>query len=296
MTRDSSPLHLVFAGTPAFAIPSLEALANNSAFCVDLVVTQPDRPVGRKGVITPPPVKIAAQGLSVPVWQPEDINAETRSSELQALPCDFLVVVAFGQILAPSILAIPMIAPINLHASLLPRWRGASPIQHAILAGDPETGVTVQRMVKELDAGPVLAQERTPIDPRETYASLHDRLASMGARLLVETLQRPCEPRKQSEDHVTHCKKLSRASGVVDPKTMTAEEIDRCVRALHPWPGVTLMQGDGRMLKILAADLKPSAGAAKLACRDATTLYLLRVQTAGGKPLTGQEWERGKRP
>lgn len=291
------PLHILFAGTPAFAVPALEALAKNPAFVVDHVITQPDKPVGRKGIITPPPVKVAAERLGVPVLQPEDINNEMFSQpETRNPKPDYLVVVAYGQLLKEPLLALPKIAPVNVHASLLPRWRGASPIQHAILAGDMETGITVQRMVKKLDAGPILAQENTRIGARETFVELHDRLAVMGADLLVKTLlSQPATSSPQPDTGMTVCKKLTRASGTVDPNTMTAEEIDRRVRALHPWPGVTLSLGGDASLKILASDLQAAKGSAPLSCKNGSTLHLLSVQPSGGKPMTGEEWMRGQR-
>ncbi|OGJ64389.1 methionyl-tRNA formyltransferase [Candidatus Peribacteria bacterium RIFCSPHIGHO2_02_FULL_53_20] len=290
------PLHILFAGTPAFAIPSLEALAKNPAFSVDLVITQPDKPVGRKGTITPPPVKITAKRLNIPIWQPNDINAQPLPTPDSPLPTpDYLVVIAYGQILSETILALPKIAPVNVHASLLPRWRGASPIQNSILAGDEETGVTVQRMVKELDVGPILSQEKTRIGPRETFTELHNRLSIMGVDLLVQTLLSEPEPKSQPASGITLCKKLTRSSGIVDPKTMTAEEIDRRVRALNPWPGVTLSFDNDSSLKILVTDLQPTSCTAALSCKDQTTLYLMSVQPSGGKPMTGEEWMRGQR-
>lgn len=287
-----TPIRIVFLGTPSFAIPSLKALVKNPAFQIDLVITQPDKPVGRKGIVTAPPVKIAAQKMGIPVWQPNDITAERMHRSLFPAHCDFLVAVAYGQILSEPLLDLPGIAPVNVHASLLPRWRGASPIQHAILAGDRETGISIQRMVKTLDTGPILAQKKTPIGPRETFPELHDRLSHMGAQLLVTTLSSKLAPELQPAMGITHCKKLTRASGIVDPKTMTAEEIDRRVRALNPWPGVTLHDPP---LKILATDLAPSADVVSLACKHQTILYLRTVQAPGGKPMSGKAWERGKR-
>ena len=285
------PLHLLFAGTPAFAVPSLKVLAANPSFMIDLVITQPDKPVGRKGIVTPPPVKVAAQKLGIPVWQPSDINKEPMPELPNSPSPDYIVVVAYGQLLKQHLLDLPKIAPVNVHASLLPRWRGASPIQHAILMGDRETGVTIQRMVKALDEGPIISQESTAIGPRETFTELHDRLAKTGAHLLVQTLLSDAKPKPQAESGVTHCKKLTRASGAVDPSLMTAIEIDRRVRALNPWPGVTL----DTSLKILATELQPTASAVPLLCKDDTTVYLVTVQPAGGKPMTGEEWARGKR-
>jgi methionyl-tRNA formyltransferase len=162
------------------------------------------------------------------------------------------------------------------------------------LTGDAETGVTIQRMVQMLDAGPILAQAKTPIGPRETFSGLHDRLSMMGAELLVQSLLHSLQPIPQMETGVTLCKKLARASGMVDPKTMTAAEIDRRVRALHPWPGVTLPLGNDA-LKILASDLQQTKGSAALPCKDQTMLYLVNVQPAGGKPMTGEAWMHGQR-
>ena len=281
-----------FLGTSAFAIPSLEALIANPEFSVDLVITQPNRPAGRKKELLPPPVKIVAEQNGLKIIQPENINHDSPFSILHSpfVRPDYLVVVSFGQILSQQILDIPRVAPVNIHGSLLPRFRGASPIHHAILAGDRETGVTVQRMVKELDAGPILAQERTPMDPRETYASLHDRLASMGAQLLLKTLASSLTETPQNQKHVTVCRKLTRADGTVDPMAMTAEQIDRKVRALNPWPGVT--HGG---LKILETALTPVQDSTPLPCTEGTILHLVTVQPAGKKPMTGAEWSRGKR-
>src|SRR3989338_4892464 len=183
-----APHSIIFCGTSAFAVPSLEALAKDPAFTIDLVITQPDKPVGRSQELTPPAVKIAAETLGLKIFQPVKLNQEIGS--IQTKP-DFLIVVSYGQILSQEVLDLPKIAPINLHASLLPRWRGASPLQHTILSGDAESGVTAQKIVKELDAGPILGQERTAIDPRETTQTLHDRLAQMGADLLLKTLKHP---------------------------------------------------------------------------------------------------------
>lgn len=286
---------IVFCGTPDFAVPSLRALAADPAFDVQLVITQPDKPVGRKAIVTPPPVKVVAEKLGIPVWQPQSLNKElkTQDSRLKTRP-DFLVVVAYGQILSEEVLAWPSIAPINVHASLLPRWRGASPVQHAVLAGDTETGVTIQRMVYELDAGPILGMQKVAIGPEETAEALFPKLAELGALLLADTLKKPLHPKDQPTDGITLCRKLSRDDGNVDPATMTAEDIDRRVRALHPWPGVRATIG-GKEIKILRTSLKPSSDAAPLPCSGGTTLYLREVQAPGGKPVTGVQWARGKK-
>ncbi|MFH0770462.1 MAG: methionyl-tRNA formyltransferase [Candidatus Peregrinibacteria bacterium] len=288
----ANPLSIVFCGTPAFAIPSLKALAADPAFKIELVITQPDKPVGRHQILTPPPVKLAAQELHLPLIQPENINDQATSQMLKATSCNFLVVVAYGQLLKQAILDLPTIAPVNVHASLLPRWRGASPIQHALLAGDAVTGVTIQNMVRELDAGSVLAQSRITIAARETAQTLSGRLAIEGARLLVETLKAPLHPQEQDKSKITVCRKLSRKDGEVNPETMTAEEIDRRVRALTPWPGVTCVI-NGTTVKLLTTALMETPASYPLPCAKGTTLFITRLQTAGKKPVTGAEWMRG---
>lgn len=282
---------LIFCGTSPFAVPSLEALAADPAFEILAVVTPPDRPVGRKQVLTPPAVKTAALKLGLTLIQTEGINNEKPITNNQKP--DFLIAVSFGQLLKQPLLDLPTIAPINVHASLLPRWRGASPIQQAILAGDHETGVTVQQMVKQLDAGPVLGQARASIDPRETAPALHDRLATMGAELLVRTLKKPLKPVEQDEAEITFCRKLTRKDGEVDPNTHSADDIDRTVRALTPWPGVT-MTVNGVTLKILETSLTDGPDSYPVSCRGNSTLHLVRVQVPGGKPMAGAAWAHGQ--
>lgn len=294
-TASVNPLHVVFCGTPFFAIPALEALAGDPAFDVDLVVTQPDRPRGRRHIVTPPPVKIAAERLGLPIFQPTHINHElaARSSQLAARP-DFLVVVAYGQILSRSILELPRIAPINLHASLLPRWRGASPIEHAILAGDRETGVTIQAMTEELDAGPILAQQRIPIGPEETATDLRECLARLGAELLLQTLKTPLLPVPQPSAGITVCRKFQRDVGLVDPAHMTALDINRRVRAFGREPGVHCVV-NGFPLRLLRSPLRPAAGTIPLPCAQGTILYLAEVQPPGKQSMAGDAWLRGHR-
>jgi len=220
---------IIFCGTPEFACPSLQALNDDPVFVVASVITQPDRPVGRKHQITSPPVKGLADELNIPVIQPEDINTLSPPEERP----DFLVVVAYGQIFSKELLAIPTIAPVNVHASLLPHLRGASPVQHSILQGDTETGITIQRMAETLDTGPILAQEIVRIDPRETSISLTDRLSAISARLLLNTLKKPLKETPQDEGKATSCGKLTRLMGEVNPATMTAEEIDRRINDIE---------------------------------------------------------------
>ncbi len=248
--------------------------------------------MGRHHTLTPSPVKVLAEQKGIPLWQPDDINTQSSKLKAQSSPFDFLVVVAYGQILSPAILALPRIAPVNLHPSLLPRWRGASPIHHALLAGDAETGVTIQQMAEALDAGPILAQERLPLRPTETYASLRQTLAEKGASLLIRTLKNPLHPVPQETGSVTLCNKLTRRDGEADPGRMTAEEIDRRVRALNPWPGVTCPI-QGMTMKLLRTSLKEKPDTLPLSCAKGTTLFITELQPPSGKPMSGAAWMRG---
>jgi methionyl-tRNA formyltransferase len=292
------PFSVVFCGTSAFAIPSLQALAGSKDFSIECVITQPDKPAGRGKELAAPPVKLVAQELGLTIEQPENINKSPVASRQSP---DFLIVISYGQILSQAVLDFPKIAPINVHASLLPRWRGASPIQQALLAGDEKTGVTVQRMVRALDAGPILGQKETTIAPRETAATLHDRLASLGAILLLETLRRPLEPKEQDGSGVTVCGKIFKHDGVIDPKTMTAVEIDRKVRALTPWPGVTgdlsaVLPGiKNGPVKILDTSLEFSGKGIEVPCRGNSTLTILTVQEPSRSPVDAHAWLQGAR-
>lgn len=292
----SSPLSIIFCGTPDFAVPSLRALASDPAFTVRLVVTQPDKPAGRKQAVSAPPVKVVAQALEIPVFQPENVNDElpTYVQQHPELQPDFLIVVAYGEILSQAVLDLPHTAAVNVHGSLLPRWRGASPIEHAILMGDNETGVTVQQMVQELDAGPLLGSASIPLSPTATSASVREQLSILGAELLAETLKQPLNPVPQPSDGVTFCRKLTKEDGIAVREKMTAEEIDRMVRALNPWPGV-LCDVQGKQLKLIETTLDQTPRAAPLACAKDTTLYLIRVQPPGKKEMLAEEWRRGLR-
>lgn len=296
MPDASTPLHIVFLGTAQPAVPLLQALATDPRFAIDLVITQPDRPVGRKQILTASPVKAAAQQLNLPVFQPEKLNREVEQLRtlLQDHLPDFMVVVAYGQILSQAVLDLPRIAPVNVHFSLFPRWRGASPVQHAILAGDAVTGVSVQKMVRELDAGPVLSQRSLPLNGTETTPQLMATLAELGAELLPETLTQPLTPVEQDHTRATFCRTFTRDDGALDHTALTAVEIDRHVRAFTPWPGV-LLTVDGEPLKILASSLAPTAESAALPCAGGTVLHLVSVQPPGKKPMSGKAWALGKR-
>lgn len=288
------PFTVIFCGTPEFALPSLRALAADPAFDVRLVITQPDKPVGRNKVVTAPPVKVLAQDLNIPLLQPVNVNDELHAYLMEHPDDnpDFLIVVAYGKILSQAVLDIPRIAPVNVHGSVLPRWRGASPVEHAILAGDAETGVTVQVMAAELDAGPILSAQSMSIGAADTSSSLRDALSHMGAQLLIETLKKPLKPEPQSTEGITFCRKLTKEDGIVDRHKMTATDLDRHVRALNPWPGV-VCDIDGHTVKILEASLEQLPHAIPVACAEDTTLFVTLVQPAGKKAMKAEDWRRG---
>jgi methionyl-tRNA formyltransferase len=235
-------------------VPSLRAL-RETGHDVVLVITQPDRP-GHRMKVTPSPVKVAAQELGLLVLQPEKIRDPAVIERLRSLAPDLMVVVAYGQIIPAAVLSIPPNGVINVHASLLPRHRGAAPVAGAILAGDRETGVTIMRMDEQLDHGPILTSRKTTIGPREDAAALTARLAELGAELLVHTLARldDIAPRAQEHEQATVAPRLRREDGELD-WNLGAEEIDRRVRALQPWPGATLPTARGRV-KVLSGHVE----------------------------------------
>jgi methionyl-tRNA formyltransferase len=298
-------MRVVFLGSPEFAVPALRALI--AGHDVVGVVCQPDRPAGRGRQTRPPPVKIAAAALGLPVYQPERLADPVSEDTLRAWLPDVILVAAYGQILRPAILAIPPLGCLNLHASLLPRWRGASPIQHALLAGDPMTGVTVMKMDSGLDTGPILAQQEVPVEPGDTAGSLSARLANVGASLLVETLpaysagRLPLRP--QASDLATFAPRLTRAAGALDP-AQPAENLARMVRAFDPWPG-TRLSWKHRPLAVLKAHAAEAAphtpGAALVINRSPAiatgdgVLVLDRVQLPGGRPVDGAAFLDGHR-
>lgn len=281
---------IVFCGTPLFACPSLRALAQEPTLQVVQVITQPDRPSGRGQRVIPTPVKTLANELGIPVLQPEDIQELDETTFV----CDYLIAVAFGQIFPPWILSRARIAPVNLHASLLPRHRGASPVQQCILSGDRETGVSVQRMIEELDAGPILSQSRIVLSGRETTDALLHTLADIGANLLVQTLREPLRETIQDTSLTTFCRKLTRDMGNGDPLILSAEEIDRSVRALTPWPGVHL-KVDGEMVKVWDTSLEYSPDALPVECAMGSVLYIRRLQSPTRRILSAMEWLNGKK-
>src|SRR5436305_13436638 len=232
-------MRIVFIGTGEIGLPALDALLNTQDELVG-VVTQPDKPVGREQRIEPTPVKAAIAKTTIPILQPARIKNQSSIAAIRAFKPDVIVVMAYGQILPPDVLTIPRVACLNLHASLLPRWRGAAPIQAAIAAADSETGITVMYMDEGLDTGDVLLKRETKISPDETGGSLHDKLGAMAPAALLDALQllrsgkAPRIP--QPQDGVTHASKLERDAGRID-WTERADVIERKIRAFNPWPG-----------------------------------------------------------
>jgi methionyl-tRNA formyltransferase len=233
-------MNIVFMGTAELSCASLEALAHDRQFQIAAVVTQPDRPKGRELRPQPSPVKMLAQKLDLPVLQPGRARDETFISELRGLAPDLIVVVAYGQILPPAILDLPRHGCLNVHTSLLPKYRGAAPIQWAMANGDAETGVTLMKMDAGLDTGPIVAQRRAPIQATDDSATLHDRLARLGAELLLATLPGyiagKIQPRPQPAGGVSHAPKIKKEDGRID-WTLPAQVIANRLRAFTPWPG-----------------------------------------------------------
>lgn len=309
-----SPPRVVFMGTPDLARVCLVALASSPHWQVTGVVAQPDRPAGRGLQPQAPPVKTEALQRGLPVLQPERARHPAFLEQLRLWNPDVIVVAAYGQILPPDLLALPPRGCLNVHTSLLPRWRGAAPIQWALLSGDLETGVTLMRMDHGLDTGDILATVRTPITDTDTGQTLHDRLAHLGAGLLLEYLpgwlagQGHHPPQPQPAEGITYARKLTREDGLLD-WSRPATELHRQIRALDPWPGAhTLMptsDGSPMPLKIWAALPAPGHGAPGevLSARGddfrvATgrdSLRLLQVQPAGRRRMTAREFLASQR-
>jgi len=291
-------LRLAFMGSPAFAVPALQAL-HDAGHAIAAVYSQPPRPAGRGRSVTASPVHAAALTLGLPVRTPARLRTDAEQhAAFAALDLDAAVVAAYGLILPPAMLDAPRRGCLNIHASLLPRWRGAAPIQAAVLAGDTETGITIMQMDPGLDTGPMLLQGRVPIGPRTTAAELHDSLAALGADLVLRALQNPPAAMPQPEDGATYAAKLTRDSGRLD-WTQPAAQLDRQVRGLTPWPGAWAMLGP-EALKVLRAE--PAAGAGPpgvildnallVACGEGA-LRLLRVQRPGRAPMDAEALLRG---
>jgi methionyl-tRNA formyltransferase len=309
-------MRLIFLGSPAFAVPSLEALLSTEHDVV-AVVTQPDRPSGRGHALAAPPVKEAALAHGLMVLQPEKVSSEESLEVLRPLAPDVLVVAAYGQILRKALLDLPARGSINVHASLLPRWRGASPIAASILAGDEKSGVTIMEVVRALDAGAMIAKHEEPILAHDTTGSLEERLSHAGARLLAETItpwaKHRIQPEPQDEALVTYAPQLKREEARVD-WTLPAVQIWRRVRAFNPWP-VAFTTIGGEDLRIFEAwPLAGDSGAVPGTLLGIETLpaeaeapepglvvqtgggrlALLQIQRAGRRRTSGSEFARGQ--
>lgn len=293
---------IVFMGTPGFAVPSLTALMESHE--VLGVVTQPDRPAGRKRRLRESPIKGLARVAGIPVIQPQRIRETASIAALRAWDADLYVVAAYGQILPQALLDLPSHGTVNVHASLLPRWRGAAPIQAAIRAGDRESGVTIMLLDAGLDTGPLLAKRAQPLAADETAQSLHDKLALLGAELLAETLPRylsgGIEPRAQDDSLVTYAPQIKKAEGRIN-WTCAAASIERLVRAFTPWPGAYTCWA-GAQLRILGGKCgEGSAEAGRVILQDGLIaigtgerlFYPTRLQLAGKRPLPVSDFVNG---
>jgi methionyl-tRNA formyltransferase len=301
-------VRVIFFGTPAFAVPTLRRLVHDSQFQVELVVSQPDRATGRGRRLESPPVAQAARELRIPCYQPDSLRTEAARAPLAEVAADVFVVAAFGLIFGPKTLALPRLGCVNVHASLLPRFRGAAPISAAILAGDPVTGVTLMRMEAGLDTGPMLGTQSESILPDDTTESLTLRLAGVGAELAVSLLpaygRGELEPVPQPTTGATLTRPLTKADGWLD-WAQPAAQLERSVRAFWPWPRAWTTYG-GTTLQVHQASVVPILNPAPpgtvvsserelvVACGE-DGLRLSRVQAAGGKPLSDSHYLAGQR-
>lgn len=302
-------MRIVFAGTPDFAATALQTLLDND-YPVIAVYTQPDRPAGRGRQLVPGPVKQVALAHRLPVFQPESLKTTEAQEELRALAPDVMVVAAYGLILPPEVLAIPTRGCLNIHASLLPRWRGAAPIQRAIAAGDRETGITIMQMDKGLDTGDMLLTRTTPITDEDTGGSLHDRLAELGGEAIVAALKslQAGELKAQPQDNSQACyaHKLSKQDGHINWQA-PARDIHNLVRAFNPWPG-TYTDLDNQRIRIHQTEVLQEDGSAEApgtilrrsregvdVCCGEQTLRILRLQLPGSRAQSVNDLINGGR-
>lgn len=304
----SDSLRIIFAGTPDFAARHLDALLSSQHQIVG-VFTQPDRPAGRGNKLTPSPVKVLAEQHNLPVFQPVSLRPEDSQKLVSDLNADVMVVVAYGLILPKAVLDMPRLGCINVHGSLLPRWRGAAPIQRALWAGDAETGVTIMQMDVGLDTGDMLHKVSCPITAQDTSATLYDKLAEMGPQGLLATLAElangTATPEKQDEALVTYAEKLSKEEARLN-WTLSAAQLERCVRAFNPWP-VSFFMIDGQPVKVwqsqaIAAEQNQAPGtiisADKHGIAVATAegvLLMTQLQPSGKKSMSAQDLLNSRR-
>lgn len=298
---------IVFMGTPAFSVPILDALVA-ADYEVVAVVTQPDRPVGRKRVLTPPPVKVGALKHGLEILQPEKISGSPEMARIIALEPDLIVTAAFGQFLPEKLLQAPKFGAINVHASLLPKYRGGAPVHYAIMNGESETGVTIMEMIKKMDAGDIISQGALPITATDDVGSMFDKLSALGTELLLATLPDylagKITPQVQNEAEVTFSPNISREEEAIDWQK-TAEMIDSQIRGMRPWPVAYTMLGDNRwkLFDVAVSDETTTEEPGTIiditkkdfaiACGDGTVLRILRLQPAGKGQLSAQEFING---
>ena len=299
-------MKIVYMGTPPFAVPPLQSLISAGHEVVG-VVTRIDRPAGRGKVLTPPPVKVAAGQSGVPVFQPKRVREPESIAQIRAMGPDVIVVAAYGQILPGEILALPKYGCVNIHASLLPAYRGAAPINWAIINGETRTGITIMQMDEGMDTGAVLAQESIPIDPRDTTGTLAEKLSQIGSWLVVDSLSRieagEISPVPQDPAKATYAPLLKKEDGLIDWEAAAAEIHNR-VRGLSPWPGAFSFL-DGAMVKVLETEVAEGSGdpgTLTLQGKDSLTvgtgkelLRIVSMQPEGKKPMTAAEFLRGHR-
>lgn len=296
-------MRIVFMGTPDFAVPSLQALID-AGHDVCAVYTQPDKPQGRKQILTAPPVKTLALEHDIPVFQPNTLKNEDEQARLRELAPEVIIVVAYGKLLPKAVLDIPPHGCINVHGSLLPRWRGAAPIQWAVIAGDEMAGVTTMKMAEGLDTGDMLLTYETKVGEKETAGELFDRLAQSGAELLTQTLVKLDEitPRPQDDAQSCYAHMLDKQMAVID-WSKSAHEIDCLIRGLNPWP-IALTTLSGERLKVFAAEKAAGNGepgtvleadpkkGLTVACGEGA-LGLTEIQLVGGKRMKAMDFLRG---
>jgi len=302
-------LRIAFAGTPQFALPALQALLKSRHQVVG-VLTQPDRPAGRGQQMRASPVKLLALDAQLPLAQPSSLKTEESRAELTQWAADVLVVVAYGLILPPPVLALPRLGCVNIHGSLLPRWRGAAPIQRAILAGDAETGVTIMQLDAGLDTGPMLLERVRPIGSQDTAGDLHDALSELGAAALLEALDGlaagTLKPRAQPADGVSYAPKIEKSEAPID-WSVSAIHLDRKIRAFNPWP-VAETRFAGESLRVLQARIAEPIGAhdapgtllgiaddgLRVACGEGV-LAVRELQRAGKRPVSARDFANAVR-
>jgi methionyl-tRNA formyltransferase len=303
---DRAPLRIVFFGTPAFAVPTLQVLLA-SRHAVVAVVTQPDRPRGRGQKTTHAPIKASATAAGVTVLQPDSIKDPGFVGALSAMDADLGVVAAYGKILTDAVLAVPRLGMVNVHASLLPRYRGAAPVHRAIIAGERETGITIMRMVRALDAGPMLATTRRPIGPDETSEDVERDLARIGAALAVSTIEGLIDGRvselAQNDADATYAHRLAKDDGVID-WALSANQIHNRIRGLHPWPHGFTFLSDRRLILLRSTPSADVAGGEPGTVQEASgdrlrvatgagVLSLLELQAEGKRPMPAREFLAG---